>query len=365
MPMSKVSTSDRTTGPAPGAATVLPEMLRRRAAREALGHLLLLMAFFYAVSPSEAFLERLWRIIPAAAVLTAVHGLLWRNLHGNRLPDDAVIASRLGTANRITLLRGLLISLTAGFLCEAPGGEPAVSTVLTWLPGVLYLTAAVLDGVDGAWARRTKTTTPLGQALDVQFDALGVMVACAVAVGTRRLPAYYLVAGAAYYLFQLGLWCRHHRGRPIYPVVSRIFARLMAGFQMGFLGIALLPIFTHEVLSVVAPVFLLPLLAGFVWDWRVVQGRVSAAAIRRLEARVLALAAKGPPVLRGGLLVAGGGLLMASPAASFSGSVFVPAGLGLMVVAGVAGRTAALLLSLVLAEIVAGIRKLTLYRRGI
>jgi uncharacterized protein (TIRG00374 family) len=185
--------------------------------------------------------------------------------------------------------------------------------------------------------------------LDVQYDALGVLVACAVAVGTRRLPAYYLVAGAAYYLFQLGLWCRGRRGRPIYPAGSRTFARLMAGFEMGFLGIALLPIFSNEVLSVVAPVFLLPLLAGFVWDWRVMRGSVSAAAIRCWETRVLTLAAKGPPVLRGGFLVAGGGLLVSSPAASFSGSVLVLAGLGLLVVAGVAGRTAALLLSLVLA----------------
>jgi CDP-diacylglycerol--glycerol-3-phosphate 3-phosphatidyltransferase len=360
MSMSNASTSDHTTGPPPGAATVLPEVLRRRAAREALGHLLLLMAFFYAVSPPEAFLESLWRIIPAAAVLTAAHGLLWRNLHGNRLPGDSAIASRLGAANRITLLRGLLISLTAGFLFEAPGGEPAVSTVLTWLPGGLYLTAAVLDGVDGAWARRTKTTTPLGQALDVQFDALGVMVACAVAVGTRRLPVYYLVAGAAYYLFQLGLWCRRRRGKPIYPAGSRTFARLMAGFQMGFLGIALLPIFSNKVLSVVAPVFLLPLLAGFVWDWQVVRGGVGKDLAQRCETLVAVLAAKGPPVLRCGLLVAGGGMLMASPAASFSGRLLVPVGLGFMVVAGVAGRTAALLLGLVLAyqATVAGISPL-------
>jgi uncharacterized protein (TIRG00374 family) len=99
----------------------------------------------------------------------------------------------------------------------------------------------------------------------------------------------------------------------------------------------------------VAPVFSLPLLAGFVWDWRVMRGRVSATAMRRWEARVLTLAAKGPPVLRGGLLVAGGGMLMASAAAPFPGGVLVPAGLGLMVVAGVAGRTAALLLSQILA----------------
>jgi CDP-diacylglycerol---glycerol-3-phosphate 3-phosphatidyltransferase len=345
MSMSNAPTSDHTTDPAPGATTALPEMLRRRAAREALGHSLLLLAFFYAVNSSGAFIDGLWRIISAAAVLAAVHGLLWHNLHRNHLLGASIIASRLGAANRLTLLRGLLISLTAGFLFNAH----ADSAFLAWLPGALYLTAAVLDGVDGAWARRTGTTTSLGQALDVQYDALGVLVACAVAVSTRRLPAYYLVAGAAYYFFQLGLWCRRRRGKPIYPAGSRTFARLMAGFQMGFLGIALLPVFSDTVMAIAAPGFLVPLLAGFVWDWRVVRGRVSATAIRRLETRVVTLAAKVPLLLRGGILIGGGGLLMSSAALPVTGSTLIPFGLGLMMVAGVAGRSAALLLSLFLA----------------
>jgi len=362
MSMSHPSTPDHATGPTTDATTPLPAALRRRAAWEALGHILFLGVFFYALNPSGDFPVSLGRVAPATAVLAVVHALLWRNLHRNRLPHAADVASRLGAANRLTLLRGLLISLTAGFLFEAPGGNPASSPFLTWLPGGVYLTAAVLDGIDGAWARRTGTTTSLGQTLDVQYDALGVLVACAVAVGTQRLPAYYLVAGAAFYFFQLGLWCRQRRGKPTYPAGARTIARLMAGFQMGFLGIALLPIFAPKVLALVAPVFLLPLLAGFVWDWQVMWGHISATAMRRWEAGVLTLAAKGPPVLRVGFLVAGGGLLMSSPAAPFAGSAIVSAGLGIMVVAGIAGRTAALLLSLVLAyhASVAGVTPLSL-----
>lgn len=342
-------TSAYDAGPAIDRTTLSLGRLRRGATREAAGHFLVFLLFFFAIGRIAPVHGAMGGGACAAVFLALVHGLLWRHLSENCRPGSSAILHRLGTANRITLLRGLLISLTAGFLFLTPEGDYPAVAAMAWLPGGLYLTAAVLDGVDGAWARRTGTTTLLGQTLDIKFDALGVLVASAVAVVSGRLPAYYLAAGAAYYVYQFGLWRRRRREKPIHPVGSRTYARLIAGFQMGFLGFALLPIFTDKVIAAVSPVFLLPLLAGFVWDWWVVRGRVSDTSIRRFETRVLTLAAKGPPFLRGGILVAGGGMLMSSPAAPFSGSMLIPFGLGLMVVAGFLGRSAALLLSLVLA----------------
>ena len=219
----------------------------------------------------------------------------------------------------------------------------------SWLPGVLYLAAALLDGVDGALSRRTGMQTPLGKTLDVNIDALGVLVTSVVAVTNHRLPAYYLAAAAAYYLYHFGLWRWRRRGKQVHPTGSRTFARLVAGFQMGFLGTALLPIFTYNVLKTVAPLFLLPLLAGFFWDWAMVRGRISDHWARHCQAMLVTFAAKGPPILRGGVLVLGGLLLPASPGSTMSGEWLAGIGLGLMVVTGFLGRTAALLLSLMLA----------------
>jgi CDP-diacylglycerol---glycerol-3-phosphate 3-phosphatidyltransferase len=343
--MKTISPSGAGSGSAGYSERLRPEGLRRQASRTAAVHLLLLLLFFSGLARFLPAWEALAGGAVAALVLALVHGLLWRHLPENRPCDAIETAPRLGTANHITLLRGLLISLTAGFLFAPPGDGKAAA----WLPGSLYLAAALLDGVDGAWARKTRTRTLLGEVLDVRYDALGVLVASAVAVGTHRLPVYYLAAGGAYYVFQLGLRLRRRRGKPLHPAGPRAFARLVAGFQMGFLSAALLPLFSGPVLALAAPVFLLPLLAGFIWDWLIAAGRIGDAAARRGEHALAVLATKGPLVLRGFMLIPGGIALFSPPAGLFPGSRVILAGLVLMVAAGFLGRTAALLLSLLLA----------------
>lgn len=347
--MRNPSTSASAEGPARGRTTPAAVPLCRAALVEAAAHLLALALFFSVLNRFTPVPGVTARGAIAVMVLMAVHAPLWCRPATNRLPGPSLIAPQLGGANRISLLRGLLISLTAGFLFLAPQGDSPAASFMAWLPGGLYLAAAVLDGVDGAWARRTRTESPLGRILDTHIDALGVLVASAVAVSTHRLPAYYLAAGLAYYLFQFGLWCRRRRGRSIHPAGSRRFARLVAGFQMGFLAVALLPVFSREVLALAAPVFLLPLLAGFVWDWQVVRGRAAALSSRRGRDLLAALAAKGPPALRAAILLAGVGGLFLWPLPSFSGGLLLALVLGLMVVVGFLGRTAALLLGLGLA----------------
>ena len=293
MPYSFLNEPDPT--PSPGARRHLPALLRRRAMHEALGHVLFGFLFFGVLIRIGPAYGVIGGGLAAAGVLVVVHWFLWRNLHGNHVPGSPGIMATLGAANRITLFRGLLVSLVAGFLF-LPGEENPANAWLWW-PGCLYLVAVVLDGVDGFWARRTGTQTLLGKTLDVNIDALGLLTACAVAANTGRLPVYYLTAGLAYYLLQLGLWCRRKAGKDIRPAPSRVFARLMAGIQMGFVGVALLPVIAAGVLELVAPILLIPFLLGFIWDGAIMGGYVSKASVGRLQAILARLAAKGPPVL--------------------------------------------------------------------
>lgn len=295
--MPKRSCHDAQTDAAAVAKASGIEVLRRQAARAAVSHWGALLLFFGGLHLMAAGRSAISGAVCAAVVLIVVHGLLGYRLSENCWSGSFDSVPLLGMANRLTLLRGLLVSLTAGFLVVRPEASIHAS-FLVWLPGGLYLTAALLDGVDGAWARRTGTQSALGQALDGDMDALGVLVACSLAVGSGRLPLYYLVAGLVYYLYQLGLWWRRHQGRAVYPEPPRQFARLVAGFQMGFLVAALLPVFSTEVLAVAAPVFLLPLLAGFVWDWVHVTGRHDNRIIRGWRAVRTHLVASGPKGLR-------------------------------------------------------------------
>ena len=44
----------------------------------------------------------------------------------------------------------------------------------------------------------------------------------------------------------------------------------MAGLQMAFLGLVLLPLFTPTLTHVAAVLILIPFLAGFILDWQMV-----------------------------------------------------------------------------------------------
>lgn len=286
-------------------------------------------------------------LVPAAAVQAFVHRQLWRYLRLNRSPDRDQLNPHLGMANTITLGRGWGISVLAGFIflpLILPAGQNAP---LAWTSSALYLLICSADAVDGIWARRTRTESLLGQKLDTEMDALGVMAASAVAVGLKHLPFFYLLTGLSYYWFQLGIRYRENRGRPVRSMANRPFRRVMSGMTMGFLVAALLPLFPSELLKLAAFYFMLPLLLGFLWDWLDVTGRLTESGSEKLRPLVTSLATAQPVVIRTGLLLCGlpvaHSLFVHWPAAAF-----LWVALWAMMVSGCLGRSAAIAASCLL-----------------
>lgn len=192
----------------------------------------------------------------------------------NRSETGSPLFNTLGWANRLTLLRGFLIAVTGGFLFQPWPQGP----VLAWLPGMVYFAAAMLDRVDGYVARRTGQSSLLGNELDVVSDALGLAVASLLAVGYGQVHWSFLFMGIAYYLFQGGISWRKHKGLPVYPLPPAMHRRAWAGFQMGYLVVALWPLFYPPITVVAGFAFMLPALIGFVIDWMIVSGRIDRAA---------------------------------------------------------------------------------------
>jgi CDP-diacylglycerol--glycerol-3-phosphate 3-phosphatidyltransferase len=195
---------------------------------------------------------------------------LWR---GRRFVNpSSPQATRLGAATHLTLLRGLLISLVAGFAAIAPVGP------VRWLPALLYGTAAICDRFDGVVARRLGQTTPLGARLDEAMDALGLLAAPVVAVAWGRLPPWYLLVGAAYYLFHAGLWLRRRLELPVHldKVLPKRSTRIFAGLQMALVSVALAPLLSLEVTTVAATMLMMPTLVFFGRDWLIATGRLEA-----------------------------------------------------------------------------------------
>jgi CDP-diacylglycerol--glycerol-3-phosphate 3-phosphatidyltransferase len=191
--------------------------------------------------------------------------VLWQERAGaaaERATTTAAPAT-LGLATQLTLLRGLLVSLVAGFAFVEPIG------FVRWVPGALYTLAALTDRCDGMVARRLGQVSELGARLDVAMDALGLVVAPLVAVRWGRLPPWYLLLGAAYYLFHAGVALRRRLGLPVFPERLRPnrYARFFGGVQMALVASALFPVLSPRVTTIAATVLMLPTLYLFAREW--------------------------------------------------------------------------------------------------
>ncbi len=199
-------------------------------------------------------------------------GLLRLSLGWNYHPDRKILQPTLGYGTWLTVIRGALIAMLAGYLFQPCPESKFLPGRFTWAPGVIYLVAGVLDYADGRIARACGHETRLGVFLDINFDALGLLIAPMVAVWYGQLPSAYLSVGFVYYVYRGGIWLRKKLSKPVQEPGSWRSARIIAGIQMGFVGIALLPILTPPITTVAAYVFMFPLLAGFFRDWMIVCG---------------------------------------------------------------------------------------------
>jgi CDP-diacylglycerol--glycerol-3-phosphate 3-phosphatidyltransferase len=312
------------------------------------------VAFLYAMSLAAgyALLSVTWH--PAYvwrwAVLAGsglVYGLwlLGRGLKDNHRQGEALVLPTLGAGNAVTLLRGLLLGLLAGFLFA-----PRPLSWLAWAPALLYSLAIVADYLDGYLARVTHHATLLGATLDMEFDALGMLVATILAVGYGQMPVWYLLPGLARYLFVFGMAWRRRQGKPVYPLVHRPSRRMMAGFQMSFTSVLLWPLFSPPATTLAGVVFTLPFMAGFIEDWLEVSGRIGPASHRYRAAKRLATVVGTmwlPLLLRLALVavVLGSAIAgMGSASSPWTGSILGPvaAVAAVMLALGAVGRLAAL-----------------------
>jgi CDP-diacylglycerol--glycerol-3-phosphate 3-phosphatidyltransferase len=211
-------------------------------------------------------------ILQALTVTMFVLGLLRYGLKWNYRPDHSNLMSTLGYGTWLTIIRGALIAVLAGYLFQPWLVSKFSPGAYSWTPGLLYIAAAVLDFFDGRVARASQHETRLGAFLDINFDALGLLIASLVAVWYGQLPVAYLSVGCAYYIYRTGIWLRKTLSKPVTEPGPWRGARIIAGVQMGFVGIALLPILRPPATTLTAYIVMIPLLIGFVRDWMIVCG---------------------------------------------------------------------------------------------
>ncbi|WP_277811597.1 CDP-alcohol phosphatidyltransferase family protein [Chromohalobacter canadensis] len=139
----------------------------------------------------------------------------------------------LGWANRVTLLRAVLIALLAGSMAFPEFMERHVFE-MTWVA----LLALCLDGIDGWVARHTHSASDFGARFDMELDAFFIMVLCCALIVLDKLGGWVLVVGAMRYTFVAAghawTWLR----RPLPPSLRR---KAVCVWQVISLLAALLP----------------------------------------------------------------------------------------------------------------------------
>jgi CDP-diacylglycerol--glycerol-3-phosphate 3-phosphatidyltransferase len=209
-------------------------------------------------------------LVPAGVVLGVELVLLSTSLDANHRHEEDRLLPEFGPGNLVTVARGVLLAWVAGFVAIAWADR-----ALAWLPAVLYGLAAALDFADGTLARATDRVTVLGERLDLEFDALGLLVAPVVGVVAAQLPLWYVSVGLARYLFVGGLALRERRGLSTYDLPPRRSRRVMAGLQMAFVPAALSPTVALRTAELGALLVGVPVLLGFVRDWLYATGRLT------------------------------------------------------------------------------------------
>jgi phosphatidylglycerophosphate synthase len=183
-------------------ATTESKQLAPRMPRRSLPGLALAIAALVAATTALASLAaRLISIDPAwptrTAVVAGAGGALVLVLAALRLD-----ARTFGAANAVTLVRGALTAALLALLGARLGGAVA------WVAIVTALLALLLDGVDGALARRRREESAFGARFDMETDALLIVALAAVVWQLGKAGPWILLAGALRYLFMAAslLW---------------------------------------------------------------------------------------------------------------------------------------------------------------
>ena len=284
---------------------------------------LTVMLFYglFAATQGGAYALR-WALLAAAMLLIQMVSL-WKILPLNHRQGETALLPRFGPGNLLTLTRGTIIALLVGFLfIDQPAG------IWAWLPVTLYFISDLTDFFDGYLARVSGMVTRLGETLDMNNDALGVLVATLLAFQYGTVPWWYLPFGFARYLFLLGLFLHQRKGLPLYPLKPSSTRRFFAGAQMGFITVMLMPVLGPPGTHLAATLFLVPFLAIFLIDYLDVTGQKERYAfwsgwdMGRIKVWALERA---PLALRGALVI-----VYAYQALVFSGtlpgSIALPAG---------------------------------------
>ncbi len=198
-----------------------------------------------------AWVEAHWMVaLTAIALYGLLTGLLFRE-GSSRLP-------RLGWANRITLLRAMLVTLPAAALLQ-----PQLFIDAGWTMALVALTVLLLDGLDGYLARTLNEESEFGARFDMEVDAALIFVLCLGLALSSAIGIWVLAIGLMRYAFLAAMVIWPWLSRPLPDSVRR---KAVCVWQMTCLVLATTPLFGPGVNAMILASALIALVLSFAGD---------------------------------------------------------------------------------------------------
>lgn len=138
----------------------------------------------------------------------------------------------LGWANRVTLMRAVLITIVTAAVWTP------LSPLGHWQWLGVALIALLLDGVDGWVARRTGSQTAFGARFDMELDALLILLLCIGVMLKTPAGAWVLLIGCMRYGFVAAGWRLPWLQEALYDSLRR---KAVCVWQIAALLLALVP----------------------------------------------------------------------------------------------------------------------------
>jgi CDP-diacylglycerol--glycerol-3-phosphate 3-phosphatidyltransferase len=271
-------------------------------------------------------------VVLAAGVFFAQLLILWFDLPKNVSVTSGKLLPHFGPGTWLSLARVLALSMLAGFLWP-----PRPAGWLAWLPFTLYFLYCLADLADGYAARVSGVVTTLGQKLDLDLDGRGLLVATLLAVHYGLAGWWFLLVGLARYAFLLAAWLHKQLGGT-FKLHPNSLRRPLAGAQMG-IGVALLaPQLPTGLTFFVSTLSMFPFVGNFLFDWLVAAGWLRFKKSSRRWKAWLALSGWGLLATRVALTAL---LILRVWGEQANLYFFLDVILGLILLFGLAGRTAA------------------------
>lgn len=173
---------------------------------------------------------------------------------------DRVVGSGLGPANRVTLARAGVVVQVAGLPLQV-----SLTGTLAWTAIAAAALVLLLDGVDGAVARRTGSASAFGARFDMELDAFFILVLCALVWQTDKTGAWVLLIGGLRYLFVAAGWLWPTLRRELPDSLRR---KAVCVIQGMVLPVCLAPLVPPSVAAPLALVALALLVYSFATDTR-------------------------------------------------------------------------------------------------